>query len=128
MKTRIFLNGLLIALMASVLLVNCSKSSLTEDDGLVSANATGANDSRTVYMKDSKFSKPDLIILAGQTVTWVNNDNITHTVTSNDDRFHSGNMQPGAVFSYTFTEMGDYSYRCIDHPAMTGIVEVKGIK
>lgn len=127
MKTKILLNGL-IALMASVLLLNCSKSSLIEDDTLVSANAAAPNDSRTVYMKDSKFSKPNLIILAGQTVTWVNNDNITHTVTSNVDRFNSGNMQPGAVFSYTFTEIGDYGYRCIDHPAMTGIVDVKGIK
>ena len=127
MKTKIFLNGL-IALMASVLLLNCSKSSLIEDDTVVSANAAAPNDSRTVYMKDSKFSKPNLIILAGETVTWVNNDNITHTVTSDDDRFHSGNMQPGAVFRYTFNEIGDYHYRCIDHPAMTGIVEAKGIK
>lgn len=124
MKAKIFLNGL-IALMASVMFVNCSKSSLMEEDALVSANAS---DARTVYMKDAKFSKPNLIIVAGETVTWVNNDNISHTVTSDDNKFNSGIMQPGAVFRYTFIEIGDYFYRCIDHPAMTGIVEVKGIK
>jgi len=126
MKAKILLNGL-IALMASIMFLNCSKSSLMEDDTLVTANAS-TNDSRTVYMKDSKFSKPNLIIIAGETVTWVNNDNISHTVTSDDDRFHSGIMQPGATFRYTFNEIADYRYRCIDHPAMTGIVEVKGIK
>lgn len=124
MKAKIFLNGL-IALIASVMFVNCSKSSLMEEDALVSANAS---DARTVYMKDAKFSKPNLIIVAGETVTWVNNDNISHTVTSDDNKFNSGIMQPGAVFRYTFIEIGDYFYRCIDHPAMTGIVEVKGIK
>lgn len=111
--------------MASVMFLNCSKSSLMEEDALVSANAT---DARAVYMKDAKFSKPNLIIVAGETVTWVNNDNISHTVTSDDNKFNSGIMQPGAVFRYTFIEIGDYFYRCIDHPAMTGIVEVKGIK
>jgi len=124
MKTKIFLNGF-IALMASVMFLNCSKSGLMEEDALVSANAS---DPRTVYMKDSKFSKPSLMIIAGETVTWVNNDNISHTVTSDDNKFNSGIMQPGAVFRYTFNEIGDYFYRCIDHPAMTGIVEVKGIK
>ena len=124
MKTKIFLNGF-IALIISCMFLNCSKSSLIEEDALVGANA---NDPRTVYMKDSKFSRPGLMIIAGETVTWINNDNISHTVTSDENKFNSGIMQPGAVFRYTFIEIGDYSYRCVDHPAMTGIVEVKGIK
>lgn len=124
MKTKIFLNGF-IALIASVMFLNCSKSSLMGEDELVSANAS---DPRTIYMNDSKFSKPALMIIAGETVTWVNNDNISHTVKSDDNKFNSGVMQPGAVFRYTFNEIGDYVYRCVDHPAMTGIVEVKGIK
>jgi plastocyanin len=81
----------------------------------------GSNTSITGY-------SPALIkVIVGDndTVTWVNNDNAPHTVTADDGSFVSGNIAPGASFSYTFTASGTYKYHCVYHPWMTGTVVVK---
>jgi plastocyanin len=67
-------------------------------------------------------------------VTWVNDDSQPHTVTSGsngqpDNKFNSSPnfiplMAPGATFSHTFTEAGEYPYFCLLHPNMIGTVSV----
>jgi len=64
-------------------------------------------------------------VSGNNTVTWLNNDNAPHTVTANDGSFSSGNIAPGASFSYTFTKSGTYTYHCLYHPWMTGIIIAK---
>jgi len=68
-----------------------------------------------------------LKIGVNNTVTWTNNDpkGITHTVTSNQGLFHSGDMAGGATFTCTFTAPGTYYYRCLYHPLMVGTVYVE---
>ncbi|MEM0288216.1 MAG: cupredoxin domain-containing protein [Nitrososphaerota archaeon] len=71
---------------------------------------------------------PDVITVVigiNNTVIWTNNDNFAHTVTSVSKVFDSGNMNPGATFSYTFTTPGVYNYTCTYHPWMHGTVIVK---
>lgn len=57
------------------------------------------------------FDPEELHIIPNSTVTWINNDNVTHTVTSGnpqqgaDGKFDSGLLKPGKEFSYTFTEI-----------------------
>jgi len=63
-------------------------------------------------------------VTVGSTVTWVNRDGTTHTVTSTKGVFDSGPMPPGASFSYTFTKPGTYGYSCSYHPFMTGTIVV----
>ena len=70
----------------------------------------------------------------GDTVTWINDDLEPHTVTSGssgvpDNKFNSSPdfiplMAPGATFSHTFTEAGEYPYFCLLHPNMVGTVSV----
>ena len=74
---------------------------------------------------------PEVVhIIPNSTVTWINNDNVTHTVTSGnpqqgaDGKFDSGLLKPGKEFSYTFTEIGIFNYYCQIHPTMKGIVIV----
>ena len=74
---------------------------------------------------------PEVVhIIPNSTVTWINNDNVTHTVTSgdpqqgSDGKFDSGLLKPGKEFSYTFTEIGTFNYYCQIHPAMKGVVYV----
>ena len=67
-----------------------------------------------------------VVIGVNNTVEWVNNDNMPHTVTATNKLFDSGNMNPGDTFSYTFTSPGNYSYGCSYHPWMKGTVIVKG--
>jgi len=75
------------------------------------------------------FTPQTLTVKIGvnNTVTWTNNDpkSITHTVTSNQGLFHSGDMAGNAVFTCTFTAPGTYYYRCLYHPLMVGTVFVK---
>ena len=65
-----------------------------------------------------------VVIGINNTVIWTNNDNEPHTVTAKDGSFDSGNMDPGATFTYTFTTPGTYTYVCTYHPWMHGYVTV----
>lgn len=65
-----------------------------------------------------------LVIGVNNTVEWTNNDNMPHTVTATDGSFDSGNMNPGATFSHTFTEPGSFAYICSYHHWMHGTITV----
>jgi plastocyanin len=80
----------------------------------------------TVNIKNFAFNPPNTPVAPGTTVTWVNNDQTTHTVTANNGAFNSGNLPPGQTFSQTFTTAGTYAYHCNIHPFMTGTVTVSG--
>ena len=70
------------------------------------------------------YSPANYTVTAGTTVTWVNHDGTTHSVTSDTGLFDSGPLPPGAAFSYTFTQPGTYHYSCNYHSWMTGIIVV----
>ena len=77
-----------------------------------------------------QFQPGQLEIKAGTTVTWVNQDEILHTVTSGapDSRDGKVNFQlagKGATFSFTFDQPGDYEYFCDRHQSMRGRILVK---
>lgn len=78
-----------------------------------------------VIMLNSEFDPTALVISAGTTVTWVNKDNMLHTVTASDSSFYSPDMAQNATFSHTFTTAGSYSYYCIYHFGMTGGIIVQ---
>jgi plastocyanin len=66
-----------------------------------------------------------LQISTGSTVTWVNNDTVQHTVTSDTNVFDSGPIDPGGKFTYTFTQSGSFSYHCGIHKSMTASITVQ---
>ena len=76
-----------------------------------------------VLIKDFKFQPQDITVKAGDTVTWVNEDNTVHTVEGSG--MDSGNMSKGVEFKYTFDKAGTYDYICGPHPYMTGTVIVE---
>lgn len=72
--------------------------------------------------------KITVVIGVNNTVEWTNDDTGTHhTVTSasGNGTISSGDMAPGATFSYTFTTPGTYDYTCVYHAWMVGTVVVK---
>ncbi len=83
---------------------------------------------------DKAFSPSDVKIKVGSTITWTNNDNNIHTVTSGVPNtpnagqvFDSGLtslISPSKTYSHTFTNTGDFSYFCRLHPTMRGEIEV----
>ena len=74
-----------------------------------------------------------LVISHGDVITWTNNDETGHTVTSiSADKtvgqiFDSGLISPGDSFSYGFEDQktGTYDYACTVHPWMNGAVIVQ---
>jgi plastocyanin len=84
--------------------------------------ATGKN---TVSIQNFAFDPSTLTVANGTTVTWINNDNVGHTVTSASGLFHSGTLSNGQTFSYTFTVPGTYNYSCSIHPSMRGTIIVQ---
>ena len=78
-----------------------------------------------VTVENFSFQPGTVTVQAGTTVTWVNHDDIPHTVYENDKRFKSDTMDTDGKFSYKFTSPGTYSYFCSLHPRMTGQIIVK---
>jgi plastocyanin len=71
------------------------------------------------------YSPANFAVKAGSTVTWVNHDGSSHTVTSQGSTlFDSGNIPTGGTFSYKFTQPGTYQYYCTIHPWMKGTIVV----
>lgn len=79
----------------------------------------------TVHIANFTFNAPTVTVPLGSTVTWVNDDDIPHTVVATDRSFKSKPLDTGDRFSFTFTKAGDYDYFCSLHPHMTGKVVVR---
>ena len=78
-----------------------------------------------VKIDNFSFGPATLTIAPGTTVTWVNHDDIPHTVVSTDSVFKSKVLDTDEKFSFTFTKAGNYPYFCSIHPKMTATVVVK---
>lgn len=83
-----------------------------------------AQEDASVDIAGFAFDPSSLTIEAGSTVTWTNSDAATHTVTSDDGTFDSGDLANGESFSFTFDEPGTYTYHCEIHPDMTAEIIV----
>ena len=74
--------------------------------------------------KSYRFDPERIEIQAGQTVTWTNEDNFTHTVQVDGQEDHK--VERGDNVSITFDEPGTYPYVCTLHRMdMEGEVIVK---
>src|SRR5258708_5238057 len=78
-----------------------------------------------VEIDNFSFGPATLTVAPGTTVTWVNHDDIPHTVVSTDSVFKSKVLDTDEKFSFTFTKAGTYPYFCSIHPKMTATVVVK---
>lgn len=81
--------------------------------------------STEVKIDNFSFGPATLTVAAGATVTWINRDDIPHTVASSEGVFKSKTLDTDEKFSYTFTKAGTYPYFCSIHPKMTGKIVVQ---
>ena len=81
----------------------------------------------TVRIDNFTFGPSALAVPPGTTVTWINQDDIPHTIVSSDGgkSFRSKVLDTGDRFSFTFARAGRFGYFCSIHPHMTGTVLVK---
>ena len=97
--------------------------------GLVSAFIVAASPARAadiaVKIDNFTFNPQQITVKVGDTVIWVNHDDIPHTVTSKTMAFRSKAMDTDDKFSFTFATTGSYAYFCALHPHMTGTIVVE---
>jgi plastocyanin len=97
---------------------------------LLAGESTAAepkNSPNQVVIDNFAFRPATITVKAGTKVTWVNRDDVPHTVTSTKKPrlFHSGTLDTDDKFEHVFSEPGTYEYFCAVHPHMTGKVIVK---
>jgi plastocyanin len=72
----------------------------------------------------------NLEVERGTTVVWINDDNIEHTIVSQDEKgnvvplFNSKALKTGERFTHKFDQAGVYHYFCTIHPWRVGMVTV----
>jgi plastocyanin len=107
-------------LLVALILTACSSG-----NGTTTAATSSPVSGSDVYLVNLAFSPATLTVKVGTTITWTNNDSMTHTVTSDNGVFDSGNLAPGQTFSYTFNNAGTFTYHCVIHTYMKGTIIVQ---
>lgn len=79
----------------------------------------------TISIDNFAFSQATLTVPAGTRVTWINRDDMLHTVVDEAKSFKSDPLDSGDSFSYVFDKPGTYKYFCSLHPHMTGTIVVR---
>ena len=96
---------------------------------MTTALVASAEQTPAVSIQVFQFQPAVVQIRAGTAITWTNQDDIEHTVTSGDPDHRTGRFDlrlPGRDTSstVTFTEGGVYRYFCDRHPSMRGEIRV----
>jgi amicyanin len=87
--------------------------------------ASAAEATLEVRIANFTFQQPTVSVKPGTTVTWINDDDIPHTVVATDKSFRSRVLDTGDRFSFTFARAGEFDYFCSLHPHMMGKVIVR---
>jgi len=90
---------------------------------IASSALAGTNE---VTIDNFSFQPATLTVPVGATVTWINRDDVPHTVVSNDKKtIVSPALDTDEKFSYTFSASGTNDYYCSVHPHMKGKIIVQ---
>ena len=71
------------------------------------------------------FSPARIEIKVGDTVKFVNRDEIKHSATADNKSFNSELLGKDEAKVITFNKQGEFSYFCMPHPGMKGLIIVK---
>ncbi len=119
----------LAALLVTVLLLSaCSSAGGQDRSASPGAGSDAAQDPAAVLIVISGFSyQVPVSVPAGAVVTVRNEDQVGHTVTSDEPGVFDVAVAPGEETSFTAPEEpGEYPFHCIPHPQMTGTLVVQG--
>jgi plastocyanin len=92
----------------------------------VHAPAARDRGASAVAIDNFSFSPQTLTVAIGTKVTWINHDDVPHTVVSIDKKtIVSPALDTDEKFSYTFAAPGTNDYYCSVHPHMKGRIIVQ---
>ena len=106
-----------------------SRAALAGGLFLFAAAASSAMESADaeITIDNFTFAPTDRTIAAGTRVTWINRDDIPHTVVDADEprAVKSPPLDTGERFAHTFATAGTFRYFCSLHPRMQGTIRVQ---
>ena len=118
--------AVLIAIASVMILVGTVSQAQHENGSGKFAEIAAGTDAATQVMIDNFVYSPiPLTVKVGTTVTWINHDDIPHTVDSTQGKFKSAALDTDDKFEFKFTEAGEYPFYCRIHPKMTGKIVVQ---
>ncbi|HWD39656.1 MAG TPA: metallophosphoesterase [Fimbriimonas sp.] len=79
---------------------------------------------KEVVIDNFTFAPAALSVPRGARVTWLNSDDMAHTVVEEHGRFKSPPLDTEDKYAFRFDQPGTYSYFCSIHPRMQGKVIV----
>jgi plastocyanin len=86
----------------------------------VVAAGADAGPAAEITIDNFSFTPPTLTVKVGTPITWINHDDIPHTVVSEEQAFKSKALDTDEKFTFTPAKAGTYTYFCSIHPKMTG--------
>jgi plastocyanin len=115
-----------LVLSLAAVAASCGGSSSSYGGGGTTAcTAATATATTSVSMRNVAFNPACILVAPGATVTWTNQDTMTHTVTADDGSYQSGNVVVGQAYTHQYVTAGTYPYHCSIHPGMVGTVIVQ---
>jgi YVTN family beta-propeller protein len=88
-------------------------------------SGSGSGGGARVSIANFAFAPQQIVIEAGQSVTWTNDDGAPHGLAYNDGGMGTDLLLPGASFSRRFDSTGSFDYVCSVHPYMTAKIVVR---
>jgi plastocyanin len=81
---------------------------------------------KSISQKNRQFSESAVTVKKGETLVFVNDDNIAHNImsTSAGNEFNLGSQSPGASSPLTLNSAGEVTVLCAIHPRMKMTVTV----
>ncbi len=95
----------------------------TDSTSISTSTPVTSNETAKIDITNFTFNPVTLTIKRGTTVTWTNNDLMSHQIKS--DLFNSDILTKGKSFSFTFNDAGTVNYYCSIHASMTGQIIVE---
>ena len=78
-----------------------------------------------VSIANFAFAPGALTVKKGESVTWTNNDEATHTIVSDDANGPaSPELKKGDSWTLPFWQAGTFAYHCSLHPTMKGTIQI----
>ena len=78
----------------------------------------------TVQIHGFQLSPSKLVVAPGDTVIWINNDLVPHTVTADGQSWDSDRLDPGARWEVVVHDGMSETYFCLYHPSMKARLQI----
>jgi len=122
-----FLNAIKYLIQNGIIEIPETEEKMIKEDSSTPLSAEIIMPNGNAEQSNTGFFIPlHLQVKIGTTVVWVNDDNVLHTVQSQDEEgnptgvFNSNVLNTGERFAFKFEESGTYNYFCTLHPWRVG--------